>query len=62
VDRLGTCPWLRTCDVLSRLSGIEPLHGWRYDVTTGYTMHDPEERVTCYPVQVVDGTIGVDVT
>jgi nitrite reductase/ring-hydroxylating ferredoxin subunit len=37
-------------------------HGWRYDVTTGYTLHDPEERVTCYPVQVVDGTILVDVT
>jgi len=25
-------------------------------------MHDPEERVTRYPVQVVDGTILVDVT
>jgi nitrite reductase/ring-hydroxylating ferredoxin subunit len=37
-------------------------HGWRYDVTTGHTTHDPEERVTCYPVQVVDGTILVDVT
>jgi nitrite reductase/ring-hydroxylating ferredoxin subunit len=37
-------------------------HGWRYDVTTGHTMHDPEERVTRYPVQVVDGAILVDVT
>jgi nitrite reductase/ring-hydroxylating ferredoxin subunit len=37
-------------------------HGWRYDVTTGHTLHDPEERVTRYPVQVVDGTILVDVT
>jgi nitrite reductase/ring-hydroxylating ferredoxin subunit len=37
-------------------------HGWRYDVTTGHTMHDPVERVTCYPVQVVAGTILVDVT
>ena len=37
-------------------------HGWRYDVTTGHTMHDPEYRVTRYPVQVVEGTILVDVT
>jgi nitrite reductase/ring-hydroxylating ferredoxin subunit len=37
-------------------------HGWRYDVTTGHTMHDPEERVTRYPVQVVEGTILADVT
>ena len=37
-------------------------HGWRYDVTTGHTPHDPEERVTHYPVQVVDGAIVVDVT
>jgi nitrite reductase/ring-hydroxylating ferredoxin subunit len=37
-------------------------HGWRSDVTTGYTLHDPEDRVTRYPVQVVDGTILVDVT
>jgi nitrite reductase/ring-hydroxylating ferredoxin subunit len=37
-------------------------HGWRYDVTTGHTLHDPEERVTRYPVQVIDGAILVDVT
>jgi nitrite reductase/ring-hydroxylating ferredoxin subunit len=37
-------------------------HGWRYDVTTGYMMHDPEYRVTRYPVQVVEGRILVDVT
>lgn len=37
-------------------------HGWRYDVTTGHTAHDPEERVTRYPVQVVEGAILVDVT
>jgi 3-phenylpropionate/trans-cinnamate dioxygenase ferredoxin component len=36
--------------------------GVRYDITTGHTMHDPAERVTCDPVQVVDGTILVDVT
>ena len=37
-------------------------HGWRYDVTTGHTLHDPEERVTRYPVQVIEGAILVDVT
>ena len=37
-------------------------HGWRYDVTTGHTLHDPDCRVTRYPVQVVEGTILVDVT
>jgi nitrite reductase/ring-hydroxylating ferredoxin subunit len=37
-------------------------HGWRYDVTTGHTTHDPAERVTRYPVQVVEGAILVDVT
>ena len=37
-------------------------HGWRYDVTTGYAMNEPDCRVTCYPVQVVEGTILVDVT
>ena len=36
-----------SCDV--------PTHGWRYDVTTGHTRHDPEERVTRDPVQVVEG-------
>jgi nitrite reductase/ring-hydroxylating ferredoxin subunit len=37
-------------------------HGWRYDVTTGHTMHEPDCGVTRYPVQVVEGTILVDVT
>jgi nitrite reductase/ring-hydroxylating ferredoxin subunit len=37
-------------------------HGWRYDVTTGRTLHDPEERVTRYPVQVIDGAMLVHVT
>jgi len=37
-------------------------HGWRYDVTTGHMMHDPEYRVVRYPVQVVEGRILVDVT
>ena len=37
-------------------------HGWRYDVTTGHAMNEPDCRLTCYPVQVVEGTILVDVT
>src|SRR5919198_1785564 len=37
-------------------------HGWRYDVTTGHSMNEPDCRVTCYPVQVAEGTILVDVT
>jgi nitrite reductase/ring-hydroxylating ferredoxin subunit len=37
-------------------------HGWRYDVTTGHTVNEPDCRVTRYPVQVVEGTILVDVT
>jgi nitrite reductase/ring-hydroxylating ferredoxin subunit len=39
-----------------------PAHGWRYDVTTGRTIDVPEYGVTRYPVQVVEGTILVDVT
>jgi nitrite reductase/ring-hydroxylating ferredoxin subunit len=37
-------------------------HGWRYDVTMGHAMNEPDCRVTRYPVQVVEGTILVDVT
>jgi 3-phenylpropionate/trans-cinnamate dioxygenase ferredoxin subunit len=32
-------------------------HGWRYDVTTGNTLHVPDYGVQTYPVKVVDGTI-----
>ncbi len=31
-----TCPW----------------HGWRYDVTTGRVLHQPERGVACYEVRV----------
>lgn len=34
-------------------------HGWRYDVTTGNTLHVPDYGVTSYPVKVVDGKIMV---
>jgi nitrite reductase/ring-hydroxylating ferredoxin subunit len=34
-----------------------PAHGWRYDVRTGQALNEPEDRVACFLVQVVDGTI-----
>lgn len=36
-------------------------HGWRYDVTTGCTMHVPDYGVTSYPAKVDDGRILVSV-
>lgn len=36
-------------------------HGWRYDVTTGNTVHVPDYGVKSYPVKVVDGQILVAV-
>ena len=36
-------------------------HGWRYNVTTGCTLHVPGLGVTTYPVKVVDGKICVAV-
>ena len=32
-------------------------HGWRYNVTTGNTLHVPDYGVQTYPVKVVDGKI-----
>jgi len=32
-------------------------HGWRYDVTTGGTLHVPDYGVATYPVKVVDRKI-----
>ena len=34
-------------------------HGWRYNVTTGNTLHVPDYGVQTYPVKVVDGTVMV---
>jgi nitrite reductase/ring-hydroxylating ferredoxin subunit len=36
-------------------------HGWRYDVTTGSTLHVPGYGVATYPVKVEDGRIMVAV-
>ena len=38
-----------------------PAHGWRYDVTKGGTIGAPEYGDTPYPVQVLEGTILMDV-
>ena len=32
-------------------------HGWRYDVTTGNTLHVPDFGVATYRVEVVEGAI-----
>ena len=32
-------------------------HGWRYNVTTGNTLHVPGYGVQTYPVKIVDGAI-----
>lgn len=36
-------------------------HGWKYDVTTGKTLHVPDYGVGCYPVKIVDRKIFVSV-
>jgi nitrite reductase/ring-hydroxylating ferredoxin subunit len=47
---LGSSP-LDGCIVTCRA------HGWRYNVTTGNTLHVPGYGVRTYRVKVVDGTI-----
>ena len=37
-------------------------HGWRYDVTTGCTLHVKDYGVATYPVKLVEGKIMVSVT
>jgi nitrite reductase/ring-hydroxylating ferredoxin subunit len=34
-------------------------HGWRYNVTTGKTLHVPDYGVATYPVRIVDRKIMV---
>jgi 3-phenylpropionate/trans-cinnamate dioxygenase ferredoxin subunit len=36
-------------------------HGWRYDVTTGCTLHVKDYGVATYPVKILDGKIMVGV-
>ena len=37
-------------------------HGWRYNVTTGKTLHVPDYGVATYPVKIVDGKIMVAIS
>jgi 3-phenylpropionate/trans-cinnamate dioxygenase ferredoxin subunit len=37
-------------------------HGWRYDVTTGCTLHVNDYGVATYPVKIVKGRILVNVS
>ena len=39
---------------------ICPLHSWDYDVRTGVSRYDANEKVTVYPVQVEDGRVLID--
>jgi nitrite reductase (NADH) small subunit len=40
-----TCPW----------------HGWQYDVTNGKEVENPSVGVGCYPTEVRDGEVLVDI-
>ena len=37
-------------------------HGWRYDVTTGCTLHVKDYGVATYPVKLVEGKIMISVS
>lgn len=38
-----------------------PVHGWRYDVTSGALLIAPEKRVRTFPVAIADGKVMVQV-
>jgi nitrite reductase (NADH) small subunit len=37
-----------------------PWHGWQYDVTTGKLTQEPSSGVDCYPVELRNGEVYVD--
>jgi len=39
---------------------ICPLHGWNFDLETGISPYNPNDRIATYPVRVVDGNVEVD--
>lgn len=39
-----------------------PWHGWQYDVTTGKLTQQPDTGVECYPVELREGDIFVDLS
>src|SRR5690606_30889575 len=39
---------------------ICPLHNWDYDVRTGVSRYNQDEKVAVYPVQVVEDRVEID--
>ena len=39
---------------------ICPLHGWDFDLETGISPYNPNERLDCYPVRVENGVVEID--
>jgi nitrite reductase/ring-hydroxylating ferredoxin subunit len=37
-----------------------PWHAWRFDVTSGANVNNPAVRVACFPAQVRDGAVFVE--
>lgn len=37
-----------------------PLHDWKFDLTTGCCTDTPRAAVTCYPAEVRDGVVWID--
>jgi hypothetical protein len=37
-----------------------PLHGYDYDLHTGISRYDPEERVAVYPTRIHEGDVQAD--
>lgn len=38
-----------------------PWHGWRFDVTTGRNLFNPDTGVACFPVRVEGGEVQIGV-
>jgi len=39
-----------------------PLHGWNFDLETGISPYNPNDRIATYPVRIVDGRVEIDVS
>jgi len=37
-----------------------PLHGWNFDLETGISPYNPNDRIATYPARIVDGRVEVD--
>ncbi len=38
-----------------------PWHGWRWDPQTGAAVHNPNARLTVYPIKIESGDVMIDV-